>query len=52
MADYILRGIPNALWAKAKRQAEKDGHTLKWLLIRWLTDYTASVSDSKSRDEP
>jgi hypothetical protein len=41
MTNYLLRDIPPDLWRQAKRKAQAEGHTLKWLVLRWLKQYVA-----------
>ena len=45
MAEFYLRDIPDPLWLKVKRQATKDGRTLKWLFLRWLTEYVQTAEN-------
>lgn len=44
MTNYILRHVDAKLWKQAKRRAESDGHTLRWVIIRLLELYVAGLS--------
>lgn len=44
VTDYYLKGIDLALWKKAQRKARDEGHTMKWLFLKWLTEYVGSVA--------
>lgn len=39
MASFILRKVDDALWAKFKAQAEKEGRPLRWVVLRLITLY-------------
>lgn len=41
MKFYLLRDIPDDLWIRVKRRAAKDGHNLRWIVLR-LLEYYAS----------
>jgi hypothetical protein len=43
MAEFYLRDIPDPLWKQAKRRATEEGHSLKWLLLKWLAQYAAGA---------
>lgn len=46
VTDYIVRKVPNGLWAKVKKRAEKDGHSLRWIIIKLLERYAKHGLDS------
>jgi len=46
MTNYLLRGIPDDLWKKAKKRAASEGHTLKWLILQWLKDYALGLDSA------
>lgn len=39
MTDYPLRKIPDDLWNKVKRRAAREGHTLRWIILKLLACY-------------
>jgi hypothetical protein len=39
MPSYILRDIDPDLWTKAKARAEKEGHSLRWVIFQLLAAY-------------
>jgi hypothetical protein len=39
MPSYILRTIDPELWKRVKARAERDGHALRWIILRLLEDY-------------
>ena len=39
LTDYYLTGIDKKLWASAQAKAQKEGHTMKFLIVKWLTEY-------------
>ena len=49
MAEFYLRDIPEATWKQARKRAAKEGHTLKWLLLRWLQLYVEGLLDVRAK---
>jgi hypothetical protein len=49
--DYLLRGVPEDLWRKAKAKATLQGFNMKQLLIflleAWIGDQIGVVSKKK-----
>jgi len=49
--DYLLRGVPEDLWRKAKAKATLQGFNMKQLLIflleAWVGDQIGVVSKKK-----
>lgn len=41
MTDYLLRDIDETLWKRVQARAAKDGHTLRWIILKLLTHYAA-----------
>jgi hypothetical protein len=41
MLNYLLRNIDPDLWEKVKARAEKEGHPLRWVILRLLGRYVA-----------
>lgn len=39
MSDYILRNIDPATWDKFKSRAQKDGHSLRWVIVELIKRY-------------
>jgi len=39
MPSYIIRNIDPATWEKVKAQAAKEGHPLRWVLLRLIDAY-------------
>jgi hypothetical protein len=39
MSSYLLRDIDPTLWKKAKDRAEKEGHSLRWVIFQLVADY-------------
>ncbi len=42
MADttsYILREVPSAMWRRVKARAAREGHTVKFIVLRFLASY-------------
>jgi hypothetical protein len=39
MSSYLLRDIDPELWAKAKARAEKEGHSLRWVIFQLVAQY-------------
>lgn len=39
MTDYILRNVEDSTWKKFHARAEKEGRTLRWVLLRLLEHY-------------
>jgi len=37
--DYVLKGIPQAVWNRAKRRAHADEQSVRVVLIRLLDRY-------------
>lgn len=42
MKFYLVRDIPDDLWIKVKRRAAKEGRSLRWIIIRLLTNYASN----------
>ena len=40
MAAYILRNLDVELWSTVKARAAKEGHALRWIILK-LLDYYA-----------
>lgn len=38
---YLLRNIPDDLWIRVKRRATREGHPLRFILIKLLERYVA-----------
>lgn len=38
---YPLKRLPPKLWAQAKQKAAREGHTMRWVLLRLLEAYVA-----------
>lgn len=36
---YLLRNIPDDLWVRVKRRAAKDGHALRFVILKLLERY-------------
>lgn len=36
---YLLRNIPDDLWIRVKRRAVREGHPLRFILIKLLERY-------------
>lgn len=45
---YILRGIDRKLWKRVVERAEREGHDVRWVLLRMLENY-ASEHDTVER---
>ncbi len=43
---YLLRNIPDDLWVRVKRRAEKEGHPLRYVIIKLLERYAAHGLES------
>lgn len=41
MPSYILRNIDPDLWVDVKARAEKEGHPLRWVILRLLAHYAS-----------
>ena len=39
MHTYLLRGLDPALWAAVKARATKDGHAIRWVIVKLLERY-------------
>jgi len=39
MKSYVLKNVSPQLWEKFKRRAEREGHTLRFLILRWIQQY-------------
>lgn len=39
LTSFILRDIDSKLWKAVKARAEKDGHSLRWVLLALLRTY-------------
>ena len=39
MPDYILRDVDDATWQRFKARAARDGHSLRWVLLRLVERY-------------
>jgi hypothetical protein len=42
---YLLRNIPDDLWIRVKRRATKDGHPLRFIILRLLERYASRGLD-------
>lgn len=36
---YLLRNIPLHLWRKVKDRAKAEGHSIRWVILKLLTEY-------------
>ena len=36
---YLLRTIPDDLWARVKARAQKEGHTIRYIIVTLLKQY-------------
>ncbi len=45
MPLYTIRDIDTAVWKRATRKAKQEGHTMRWLFLRWLTAYVMGTLD-------
>lgn len=39
MPSYILRQLDPQMWAEFKARAEREGHPLKWVILRLIRRY-------------
>lgn len=39
MASFILRKVDDELWAQFRERAQRDGHTLRWVLLTLIQHY-------------
>jgi len=39
---YLLRNIPDDLWIRVKRRAAREGHPLRFIIIKLLEHYISS----------
>ena len=42
MPNYIIRNADADLWQKFKERAQKEGHPLRWLILRMIETYVKS----------
>lgn len=45
MANFILRKFDDALWAKVKARADKEGRSLRFIVLRLLELYATRKVD-------
>lgn len=36
---YLLRNIPLPLWRKVKDRAKDEGHSIRWVILKLLSEY-------------
>lgn len=48
MPDYILRNIDRPTWDKFKARAAREGHKLRWVLLKLIGRY---VKHGLDKDE-
>ncbi len=36
---YILRGLPRDLWRRVKARASREGHTIRFVVMKFLASY-------------
>lgn len=39
MKFYLLRDIPDDLWVRVKARAEREGHRIRWVILKLLGRY-------------
>jgi hypothetical protein len=47
---YPLRDVPEALWRKVKQTAARNGHSIRYVLIRLLEEYISTGEYVSSGD--
>ena len=51
MAAYHLNGIPKPLWTRVRARAAVEGHTVKFVLLKFLHNYAAVKPRETFSDE-
>ena len=51
MPPYLLRDVDDATRQRFTARAARDGHSLRWVLLRLVEEYAAGADDD-SEDEP
>jgi len=41
MAAYQLKGIPKPLWSRVRARAAVEGHTVRFVLLKFLHNYAS-----------
>lgn len=39
MASFILRKVEDDLWSKFRERAQREGHTLRWVILTLIAYY-------------
>jgi plasmid stability protein len=39
MANFILRKVDDALWQQFRERAQREGHSLRWVLVQLVEYY-------------
>lgn len=40
MASFILRKVDDAFWARFRNRAQKEGHPMRWVILKLIEHYT------------
>lgn len=39
MASFILRKVDDTLWKQFRERAQREGHTLRWIILELIVRY-------------